>query len=229
MSEAVIVTVDGPAGSGKSTLGRMLARAMGLPLIDTGLFYRGVMVAAVRAGVGENDRDALVATARSARIEIATDPAGEEGAETLWVDGEPAGALVRDPRHARLLTVLSQIPEVRDALIDAQRRPAREGAVAVGRDCGTVIFPDARVKLYLQATEEVRTGRRAEQLRRQGRDVDAGTLRGEVGDRDRNDAPAMVPAADAVVIDTGTLGIDEMLAVALERCAAAGIPVAERR
>jgi cytidylate kinase len=224
-----VVTVDGPAGSGKSTLGRLLAAELGLPLIDTGLFYRGVMVAAVRAGVGAGDRTRLSELARTTRIAVNTDPEHGDADEVLWVDGEPAGGLVRDPRHAPLLSALSQVPEVRAALLEAQRAPAADGAVAVGRDTGTVVFPDAAVKLYLQAAEDVRESRRAAQLRGEGRDVDAGVLRHEVAERDRSDAPSMVMAAGAVVIDTGTLDVEGMLAVARERCAAAGLHPVERR
>lgn len=230
MTASRVVTVDGPAGSGKSTLGRLLAAELGLPLIDTGLFYRGVMVAAVRAGVDAAATARLVDLARTTRITIATDPRHDDADETLWVDGEPAGALVRDPRHARLLSTLSQIPEVRAALLEAQRAPAAAaGAVAVGRDTGTIVFPDAAVKLYLQASEQIRESRRAAQLRGEGREVDPGVLRGEVRDRDRGDAPSMVMAPDALVIDTGTLDIEGMLRVARERCEAAGLHRLERR
>lgn len=223
------VTVDGPAGSGKSTLGRRLALVLRLPLIDTGLVYRGVMVAALRTGVGVGERARLIALAGSARIEIATDPALALSAEALIVDGVPAGSMARDPAHARLLTALSQIAEVRRALLDTQRRLAIDGAVAVGRDCGTVVFPGAAVKLYLDADADIREQRRAQQLQSDGRDIDPHTLRGEVRDRDRNDAPALLPAADAVHINTDEVGIEGMVALALRVCAAAGMEAVEKR
>ncbi|MGO8686231.1 MAG: (d)CMP kinase [Candidatus Dormibacteria bacterium] len=220
MSVAV-VTVDGPAGSGKSTLGRRLAGALGLAFIDTGLFYRAITVAAVRGGLGAGDLERIVDLARTAEIEVNTDPADESW--EVRVDGADGGAAVRDPRHAALLTTVSQLPGVRRHLLPLQRAPAGGGAVAVGRDCGTVVFPDAVVKLYLEATETLRAERRAAQLARRGAAVDHDTLAREIGGRDLGDAPAMAAAPDAVVIDTGSHGVDEMVEVALRLCAGAGL------
>ena len=214
-----VVTVDGPAGSGKTTLGRRLATALDLPLVDTGLFYRGLMVAAVRDGVGGDEIERLSALAASSHIEINT------SAAPGWqcrVDGVDAGPILRDPANAILVSMVSRIPEVREHLLAAQRDLAADGAVAVGRDCGTVVFPDAPVKFYLEAPTAVRAGRRAEQL-----GVDAATLAGEVAGRDTLDSTRTVaplrPAADAHVIDTGTVGIEQMVADALEICAKRGI------
>lgn len=222
-----VVTVDGPAGSGKSTLGRRLAVALGLPFVDTGLFYRGVTVAAVRAGVGATDPAAAARLAATVRIELNTDPTGGDGAWVVRVDGEEAGEAARDPRHAPLLTALSGMEGVREALLAPQRDAAVRGAVAVGRDCGTVVFPDAEVKIYLDAAPEVRASRREVQLRTGGTTVDAAQLRSEVADRDARDSErAVAPlrrAADAHVIDTGAHGIDEVVEIALELCRRAGV------
>jgi cytidylate kinase len=216
-----IVTVDGPAGSGKSTLGRRLAAALGLPYIDTGLFYRAVTVAALRAGLGAGDVAAIGAVAGTTRIEVNTIP--EDESWEVRVDGVDPGAAIRDPRHAALLTAVSQVPAVRHHLLALQRAPARGGAVAVGRDCGTVVFPDAAVKLYLQATEELRAARRAAQIASRGSAVDRETLTSEIAGRDLGDAPALAAAPDAVIIDTGRHDVDEMVSLALALCAAAGI------
>ena len=224
--DAPVVTVDGPAGSGKTTLGRRLALALGLPFIDTGLFYRAVTVAVVRAGLGAGDRERIVEVARAALIEVNTAP-GDESWE-VRVNGMDPGAEIRDPRHAALLTTVSQLPEVRRHLLALQRAPACGGGVAVGRDCGTVVFPAAAVKLYLEASEDLRSARRAAQLAGQGASVDPDVLRAEISGRDRGDAPAMAAAPDAVIVDTGTRGVDQMVALALELCDAAGIAVPER-
>lgn len=221
-----LVTVDGPSGSGKSTLGRRLASALHVPLIDTGLFYRGVTVAAVRAGLDASDTEAVTALARTTRLELNTDPEASPDAWQLRVDGADAGELLRDPRHAPLLSAISAIPGVRDALLDAQRSLAVGGAVAVGRDCGTVVFPDAAVKIYLVAEAEVRAARRAAQLAESGARADSGDVAADVQGRDAVDSSRATaplrPAADAHIIDTTTTSIDEMTAISLDLCRSAG-------
>jgi CMP/dCMP kinase len=217
---AAVITIDGPAGSGKTTLGRQLAIRLGLPLVDTGLFYRGVMVAAARAGIDPRDREALIDCARGTVVVIDTDPTHDDADSAAEVNGVEAGPALRDPANAPLLASMSSIPEVRALLLGAQRTLARDGAVAVGRDCGTVVFPDAQLKLYLDASESVRAQRRASQLRRSGADTDSALMLGEVGARDRLDASRtaapMRPARDAHVLDTGALGIDDVVRSALE-------------
>ena len=218
-----VITIDGPAGSGKTTLGRRLATTLGLPLVDTGLFYRGVMVAAARAGIGPDDREALIDCARQTVVIIDTDPSHDDADRAASVDGIEAGPALRDPANAPLLASMSSIPEVRALLLDAQRGLAHAGAVAVGRDCGTVVFPEAQLKLYLDASESLRSQRRASQLNGDA-DADSALMRGEVGARDRLDASRsaapMRPAPDAHVLDTGELGIDEAAQTALELWAA---------
>lgn len=229
-----LVTVDGPAGSGKSTLGHRLGAILDLPVIDTGLFYRGLTVAAVRVGVDGSDSAAVIDLVRHTQLQLntAADPAA--GGWSLRVDGEVADQAARDPRTATLLSWLSGIPEVRALLLDRQRALAVGGAVAVGRDCGTVVFPAAPVKLYLQASGVVRAERRAAQLRARGTEVDPSTLMGEIAGRDRLDstrsAAPLRAAADAHVVDTGRHGIEEMVSEALHICRMAGLgPPASQR
>jgi cytidylate kinase len=220
-----IVTVDGPAGSGKSTLGRALAIELDLPLIDTGLLYRGILVAAVRAGLDTDDRDALAALAGRTRVEIDTDP--RSAGESVLVDGLPSGPLLRDPRYAAVLASISSSPEVRAAVLQPQRGLAANGAVAVGRDCGTVVFPGAAVKFYLDAPQSVREQRRLAQLREGGANTDNSAMRAEVGERDRADtdraSSPLRPAAGAHVIDTAELDVPTMIAHALAVCHEAGL------
>ena len=222
-----VVTVDGPAGSGKSTLGRRLAVALRLPFVDTGLLYRGVTVAAIRAGVGAEDTEAVIDIARRTTIEIQTDPNRPPGAGEVLVDGADAGDLLRDPRDAPLLSQISAIPEVRSLLLAPQRKLAENGAVAVGRDCGTVVFPSAPVKFFLWASADTRMRRRALQLSGLAPDLQRDTLRDEVGGRDSVDttrrAAPLRAAPDAHIIDTGALDVDEMVKRALAICAAAGV------
>jgi CMP/dCMP kinase len=215
-----VITIDGPAGSGKTTLGRRLATTLGLPLVDTGLFYRGVMVAAARAGIDPGDHAALIDCARRTRVVIDTDPTRDDADSAASVDGIEAGPALRDPANAPLLASMSSIPEVRAVLLGAQRGLASSGAIAVGRDCGTVVFPEAQLKLYLDASEAVRAERRASQLRGSGANTNSALMHGEVGARDRLDASRsaapMRPATDAHVLDTGVLGIDKVVQRALE-------------
>lgn len=220
-----IVTVDGPAGSGKSTLGRRLAAALGLPFLDTGLFYRAVTAAAARAGLTVSDAERIAALAERVHVEVATDP---EASATVRLDGVALnGAELHDPGLSALLAVVSRNARVRAALLPAQRALGVGGLVAAGRDCGTVVFPGAALKLYLEAAEHVRTERRASQLRNRGAAVDVALLDAEVRARDvsdaeRADAP-LARAPDSMVIDTGTTGIDDMVATALRWCRERGL------
>lgn len=228
----VIVTVDGPAGSGKSTLGHRLALALDLPLIDTGLLYRGVTVAAVRAGVDASDEGRAAALAARTAIEINTDPAAPPTAWAVTVDARDASQEARDPRNATLLAELSRMPSIRAVLLQRQRDLAARGAVAVGRDCGTVVFPHAPVKFFLQASPHVRALRRAAQLETAGTTVDATQLEAEIAGRDALDTQRAVsplrPAADAHIIDTGSLDVDDMVAEALCVVRQAGLQVGAR-
>jgi cytidylate kinase len=225
MNNSRIVTVDGPAGSGKSTLGRALAIDLDLPLIDTGLFYRGIMVAAVRAGVDIRDSAALARVAQSTVVMFPTHPRSRD--RTVTVDGDPAGPLLHDPNHARLLAAIASTPAVRAAVLEPQRALAADGAVAVGRDCGTVVFPGAAVKFYLEAPQDVREQRRLAQLQARGAAADDSVLRAEVADRDRADSDRtespLRPAPDAHLIDTAAMDVATMVAHALHVCRDAGL------
>ena len=220
-----LVTVDGPAGSGKSTLGRQLALALHLPFVDTGLFYRAVTALAHDKGIGAEEQSRLGALAEGAHIDVDTDPASTRG--KVLVNGRDMTELLFDPSLAQLLSSVSAVRQVRRALLAPQRALARNGAVAAGRDCGTVVFPDARVKLYLQAPDRVRIERRARQVRARGVTPDDIVLRQEVTGRDTADASRsaapMQPAADAHIIDTERAGVDEMIRIGLEICERAGI------
>ncbi|HSP65935.1 MAG TPA: (d)CMP kinase, partial [Candidatus Deferrimicrobium sp.] len=195
------------------------------PLIDTGLFYRGIMVAAVRAGLDAGNRSAIAEVARRTAVTVDTDPLS--AGDSVLVDGVSSGSLLRDPRYAGLLATISSIPEVRAAVLQPQRALASRGAVAVGRDCGTVVFPDSAVKVYLSAPQAVREQRRLAQLRAQGAAGDDTMMRAEVGDRDRTDIDRadspLRAAADAHVIDTAAMDVAAMIAHALQVCHEAGL------
>ena len=145
----------------------------------------------------------------------------------MLVDGVSSGPLLRDPRYAGLLATISSTPAVRAAVLQPQRALASDGAVAVGRDCGTVVFPHAAVKFYLSAPQSVREQRRLAQLRAQGAPADDGVMRAEVGERDRADTDRadspLRAAEDAHVIDTAVMDVPTMIAYALEVCHEAGL------
>jgi cytidylate kinase len=199
----MIIAIDGPAASGKGTLGKRLAAHFGLPHLDTGLIYRAVAKALLDAGAPLEDRDLAVAAAK------ALDPTRfDEDALKHHAIGEAA-------------SVVSAIPELRAALLAFQRKFAANpaGAVLDGRDIGTVICPGADVKIFVTAAPEVRARRRAAELHARGEPVEeddilADILRRDERDRNRAIAP-LVPAADAVPLDTSALDIEEAFAAAL--------------
>lgn len=222
-----VIAVDGPAGSGKSTLGRRLAALLGLRYLDTGAIYRALTLAALRRGISPDDAAALAALARSVDISITPEPAESPVDSRVWLDGEDVTEAIRSPEVDRHVSAVSAHRAVREALVRAQRRAALEppGAVVVGRDIGTVVLPDADVKLYLDASVEERARRRwREQVRRAEA---AGTpppafeeLLTDLRRRDTLDSTREVsplrPAPDAIRLDTTGLSIDEMVARALE-------------
>jgi cytidylate kinase len=209
----LIVAIDGPSASGKSTIGRMLARHLELPLVDTGLMYRAVAVLAHDAGVVPTDEEALTRLARDAEIDVNTTTAEGRHWEVRG-GGVDLTRRVFDPSLAPLLTQVSQVRGVREALVERQRRFAG-GVVMVGRDIGTVVFPDADVKLFITASDEVRRRRRAAQRR----EADHGRMKGEISDRDAADQARSIsplrPAEDAYTIDTDDRGPDQVFAEVL--------------
>ncbi|MFN2464501.1 MAG: (d)CMP kinase [Candidatus Dormibacteria bacterium] len=205
----MIVAIDGPSASGKSTIGRMLARHLQLPLVDTGLMYRAVTVLAEEAGIDPADTVALAGLASTAQIEVNTTP--EEGSHwEVKADGRDLTGRVFDPALAPVLARVSQAEGVRTALVALQRGYALPGVVMVGRDIGTVVFPGADVKLFITASDDERRRRRA----RQRRELDSGLMKGEISDRDAADrGRALSPlrrARDAFTIDTDDRNPDQV-------------------
>lgn len=209
MSSPPVVAIDGAAGSGKSTLARSLARRLGLPYVNTGLMYRALAAAALRSGVDEEDVGALLEMMRGLRFTIAR---GEP--PVLEVEGytdEELTALEVE----RTVSAVSRHPAVRDVMRRAQRRLGlARGAVMEGRDIGSVVFPDAPVKLHLVADPAARATRRVDE--RSGDVVEIST---SLHARDAADARTnpLEPALGADVIDTGSLSIEETLRAAIER------------
>ncbi|MFP4476922.1 MAG: (d)CMP kinase [Desulfatibacillaceae bacterium] len=210
----LLITIDGPAGAGKTSVSRRLADILGYRYVDTGALYRGIAVAAKRAGVASDDDDGLAGLCEGLDIDIAQ---GDNGAR-VWIGGEEVTSELRTPEITMMSSAVSARPVVRKCLLEVQRRlGASGGAVFEGRDMGTVVFPAADVKFFLSATPEERARRRYLEIQGDERHA-AKTYEDVLKDmnlRDRNDSSrALAPlkaADDAVVIDSTGLGLDEVL------------------
>lgn len=202
----MIVAIDGPAGSGKTTIGRMLAAELHCALVDTGLLYRAVTVEARRRGVAPDDAARLRAMVGTLRIEIDTSPQSPRG-PLVTVDGRDVTREAFDPLIARDLATVSQQGPLREVLVDRQRAYGKTDAVVLGRDIGTVIFPDAEHKFFLTASVQERAARRRRDLERAAAEPPPDALvSDEVEARDRADSERQVaplrPAPDAIIIST---------------------------
>jgi len=199
-----VIAIDGPAGAGKSTIARALAARLGLEYLDTGAMYRAVTFAAVRRGVPVDDTDRVGALAREVSMEV-----GEHG---VLVDGVDATTEIRSRDITAKVSVVAANSQVRAELRERQRDWARRrgGGVIEGRDIGSVVFPDAAVKLYLTASPRVRAQRRVAEVGGDVDEIEAAIAARDAYDSGRADSP-LAEAEGAVVVDTTGLGIDEVL------------------
>ena len=208
-----VVTVDGPGGSGKGTISRLLAKKLGWHWLDSGAIYRLLALAALKSHIPLDDADALVALAGRLDVRFGENAAGEP---QVLLDGEDVTAELRTETCGDAASRVAAIPAVREALL-ARQRAFRQppGLVADGRDMGTVVFPDAPVKIFLTASLEERAKRRYKQLKEQGFEFSIDALFQEMAARDKRDAERSVaplrPAEDAEVLDCSVLPIDEVL------------------
>lgn len=213
----MIVAIDGPAGAGKSTIAGRVARRLGFQLIDTGALYRAVAHEATERGVDTDDPEAVAELAD--QLEFGFETTTEDN--TLYCNGEPRGDEIRTAEVSQLTSVVSSYPPVREALLDVQRDLGRaESSVLEGRDIGTVVFPDAEVKIFLTATAEERAHRRCEQLEDQGEPADYEAILADIRERDERDRNREVAplekAEDAVEIDSTDLAPGEVVEAVLE-------------
>jgi cytidylate kinase len=213
VTDCLIIAVDGPAGSGKSSAARGVARGLGLRYLDTGAMYRALTWWLLASEVDLSSPAAIIEHAGRPAIEVGTDPVAPQ----IRMDGTDVAAPIRSREVSNAVSAVAAVPEVRSYLIGMQQqiiareRAAGAGIVAEGRDIGTVVAPDAPVKVFLTATEAVRASRRSADLAADpGATVEV-TL-AEQARRDASDAPQMARAADAVEIDTTGLGLAEVIA-----------------
>ena len=216
-----IVTIDGPSGGGKSTVSRMLAAQLHFTYLDTGAMYRAVAYQCREKGIDLGESGQLEALLAAIRIELLPPEAGEDDVRVL-VDGRNVGRNLRTPEMGMLASKVSALPLVRASLTRLQQQIGASGRiVAEGRDTGTVVFPDAAWKFFLDASPQVRAHRRAEQLRSKGEMVDEQQLLAQIIQRDKDDRERTIAplkaAPDALVIDSTGLPVEEVVRLMYEK------------
>ena len=212
MSPAPVITIDGPSGSGKGTIARLLARELGYHFLDSGALYRLLAFAAEQRAIALDDEPSLVELAGKLDIVFPADG----GEDDVLLDGENIGSLIRTEAAGAGASKVAALPEVRTALLQRQRDfRSSPGLVADGRDMGTVVFPDAGAKIYLVASAEERARRRCKQLKEKGLDADYSAVVADIQARDERDMNRPVaplkPAEDAESVDTSELDIPATL------------------
>jgi CMP/dCMP kinase len=213
-----IMTIDGPSGSGKGTVARAAAITLGWGLLDSGALYRLVALAGRRAGVGLGDGSRLAELAVNFDIRFGSDPSGDE---LVWLDGDDVTHEIRTEMAGNDASKVAALPVVRAALLDRQRRFAvAPGLVADGRDMGTVVFPQAQIKIFLTASPQERAQRRYKQLKQKGVAANLAALSREIAERDQRDSTRaispLVASADAISLDTTGMGVDEVIGRVLQ-------------
>jgi cytidylate kinase len=209
----LVITIDGPAASGKSTAARMLAERFGAGFLDTGAMYRAVTFAAMQAGVDMNDEDKLLGVVEQKRFRFST----EQGKMRVWIDGVDVTDQIRQSRVTANAMYIASAAKLRDKLVQMQRQFAAgtKRIVTEGRDQGTVVFPDADIKFYLTADIKERAKRRLADLQAQGSTESLEQVQKAIEQRDKSDEDRKVaplkPASDAIVVDTTDLSVEEVV------------------
>ena len=216
-----IITIDGPSGSGKGTVARRVAARLGWHLLDSGALYRLVAYAGQQRGVQPTDEARYAHIARDLHVRFGADTHGEE---QIWLDDVEVSRAIRTEQAGEGASRVAVMPSVRAALVDRQLAfAAPPGLVADGRDMGTVIFPSARLKIFLTASPDERARRRYKQLKDKGLSANLAALSQEIAERDRRDANRAIaplkPADDAVIVDSTSMTIDAVVARVLELAA----------
>jgi len=211
-AKRIVVAIDGPAGSGKSTVSKRIAKSLGLLYIDTGAMYRALTLKAMRSNANMEDEDALISLAGAAKIDLKK----TESRLKVELDGEDVTDLIRTVEVTNNVKHIARVPGVRAKMVSLQRAIGRRcGAVLEGRDIGTVVFPDADYKFYLDADLGVRARRRFSELVEAKQDVRIEDIKADVETRDKSDMDRAVgplkKSADAVLVDTTNLSVDEVV------------------
>jgi cytidylate kinase len=207
----LIIAIDGPVASGKSTLARRVAQMLGYVYVDTGAMYRAVALKALRRGLSLDAREDLETLASDTHIDLRA----EDGTQQVFLDGQDVTRTIRDPEVSQAASRIAVVAGVRRVLVGEQRRAGERGGVVVeGRDIGSVVFPDAQLKIYLVASPEIRAQRRWQEHQQRGDAVDLSRTLDEIHERDRRDrersSSPLVRAPDAVVVDSTAMEPEEV-------------------
>ncbi len=212
----LVIAIDGPAASGKSTTAQRVAEQLGYLHVDTGAMYRAATLKVLRAGIPAADQERVAALVESARIELRS----ANGSQRVLLDGEDVTEEIRTPEVTRAVSAVSSIRRVRDVMVREQRRMGADGGIVLeGRDIGTVVFPGADLKFFMVAGIEARARRRGDELRTRGIQADVDRLKDELRDRDtidstRSESP-LKKADDAIEVDTSDLTIEQQVALVI--------------
>ena len=208
----LVIAIDGPAAAGKSTTAKLVAQQLGYLHIDTGAMYRAVTKKVLKSGISSSDVEAIGGMMKSTHVELRRG----HGAVRVFLDNEDVTENIRTAEVTQAVSAVSAIRQVREAMVREQRRMADgQGIVLEGRDIGTVVFPDADLKVFMVASIEARAQRRRKELEAQGINVDIDVLRKDIEERDRLDSTRfespLKPAADAIELDTSNLMIEQQV------------------
>jgi cytidylate kinase len=214
----MIVAIDGPAGAGKSTIAKIIAQRMGFLYIDTGSMYRALTLKVLESGVDIADAPRIIELAKNSSIDLVNDP---NGALKVFLDGRDVSSLIREPRITRVVSDIAKIKEVREVMVKLQRRMGKvRNSVLDGRDIGTVVFPDADKKFFIDANPQERVKRRHKELIGLGQKVSPEEVSMDLANRDKIDSTRAVgplkKAEDAIYIDTSDLNIEQVVGKVLE-------------
>lgn len=201
---SIAIAIDGPAGAGKSSLSKEVARELSFIYVDTGALYRTIGLAASRKGISMDDKDGIVSLLDEIEVKLAFN---DEGTQIVLLNGEDVSGYIRTPQASMYASAVSAIPEVRAFLLDLQRNMAKNDNVIMdGRDIGTVVLPDAKIKIFLTASAEKRAMRRYKENIEKGIDVSYEDVLKDVNERDYNDSHRAIaplkPAEDSITVDT---------------------------
>lgn len=213
------IAIDGPAGAGKSTVAKIVAKKLGFTYIDTGAMYRAIALKTLIDGVNPEDTQGLARLAEAVSVSLVMDKGGEM---KVFLNGEDVTERIRRPDVSRVVSLVARVPAVRKRLVELQKAMAEKGGVVMeGRDIGTAVLPDAEVKIFLYASPEERARRRREELAQKGYFVDQREIEEEITERDRIDSSReinpLIPAPDAEIIDCSSLTVEQVVKMIIDK------------